>query len=187
MKLEWDGKFQSCLCRENFIMKVEIGPQRIKKGPDKPSKQPLVGEIYTTTEQVAKQTTLRGHRVLPSMSFENGWNFLKPEDCRECIKAVMANDPYCFVLAFPCGPWSPLTRLQKSESLGERRKQGRILLDFALILARMQLKRKAHFILENPKPSLAWTLPELAQFIETAGVECVDFDQCAFGLRSKEG
>ena len=61
------------------------------------------------------------------------------------------------------------------------------MLDFALILARMQLKRKAHFILENPKPSLAWTLPELAQFIETAGVECVDFDQCAFGLRSKEG
>ena len=186
MKLEWDSKFQSCL-RENFIMKVEIGPQRIKKGPDKPSKQPLVGEIYTATEQVAKQANLRGHRVLPSMSLENGWNFLKPEDRRECIKAVMANDPYCLVLAFPCGPWSPLTRLQKSESLGERRKQGRILLDFALILARMQLKRKAHFILENPKPSLAWTLPELAQFIETAGVECVDFDQCAFGLRSKKG
>ena len=121
------------------------------------------------------------------MSLETGWNFLKKEDRNACLHKVMQEDPFCLVLAFPCGPWSPLTRLRPSVILEERRKEGRVLLNFALVLARLQLKRNAHLILENPKCSMAWTLPEVIQFLESAAVECVDFDQCAFQLKNASG
>lgn len=128
MNEEWNQEFQKCL-RENFIMKVEFGPPKKKKEPDKTnlraqSSRALVGEVYTATEQVANQARARGHKVMPSMSLENGWNFLRAEDRRARIRTVLEEDPYCLILAFPCGPWSPLTRLRKSESLEERRRQG---------------------------------------------------------------
>lgn len=45
-------------------------------------------------------------------------------------------------------------------------------------------------MLENPRGSLAWALPELVQFVEKPkkpNIETVDFDQCAFNLRSALG
>ncbi|CAK9096528.1 unnamed protein product [Durusdinium trenchii] len=137
--------------------------------------------------QVARQAKLRGHRAATSMSLESGWDFQKAEDRKACIRKVMEEDPFCLVLAFPCGPWSPLTRLRASSTLDERRQQGRVLLNFALLLARIRMKRGAHVLLENPRCSLAWSLPELAQFVEQPNIECVDFDQCAFKLRSVDG
>ena len=206
MHEDWNHTMSKCF-NEHFIMRVEIGPSQgparrqtagavaqaqrpspdprgIKKGPDKP---PLVGEIYTATSQVARQAKLRGHRAATSMSLESGWDFQKAEDRKACIRKVMEEDPFCLVLAFPCGPWSPLTRLRASSTLDERRQQGRVLLNFALLLARIQLKRGAHVLLENPRCSLAWSLPELVQFVEQPNIECVDFDQCAFKLRSADG
>ena len=206
MHREWDQKMSKCF-NEHFVMRVEIGPGKgsrgcptagavaqaqrpssnpkdVKKGPDKP---PLVGEIYTATSQVSRQATLRGHRASTSMSLENGWDFLKSEDRNACIRKVVKEEPFCLVLAFPCGPWSPLTRLRESASLAERRRQGRILMNFALTLARIQMKRGAHFILENPRGSMAWSLAEMIQFLELPDVEAVDFDQCSFGLRSEAG
>ena len=106
------------------------------------------------------------------------------EDRKACVRQVMKDEPFCLVLAFPCGPWSPLTRLRASASLAERRRQGRILLNFALILARIQMKRGAHFIVENPRGSLAWSLEELVQFLELPDVL---LDRCSFGLRSEAG
>ena len=184
MHSEWDRELRDCF-RENFIMKLEIAPPKWKKEPDKV--QPLVGEVYTATEQVSKQASLRGHRTATSMSLETGWNFLDPAHRKACVKKVVEEDPFCLILAFPCGPWSPLTRLRPSASLAERQEEGRVLLNFAILLARIQLKRGGHFVMENPKGSAAWGLPEMAQFLESAHVECVDFDQCAFLLRSAEG
>lgn len=210
MKKDWDQTFSNCL-NENFMMKVEIGPQKgkavrpragavaqaqppvpspprkkKKKEPDKESR-PLLGEVYTATEQVARQARLRGHRVTESTSLETGWNFLQAEDRKACIKRVIEEKPFCLVLAFPCGPWSPLTRLKPSSTLEDRRKEGKVLIEFAIALASIQLKHGGHFILENPKTSLAWALPELSQFLESAQAEYVDFDQCAFLLRSLQG
>ena len=175
MREEWDETMQKCL-NENFIMKVEIDPRR-----------PLVGEIYTATEQVMRQAQRRGHRVSSSMSLENGWDFLQASHRKACIRKVMEEDPYCLILAFPCGPWSALNRLRHSATLEKRQEDARVLLQFALLLAKIQQRRGGHFILENPKTSLAWKLPEMIEFLEETNCEVIDFDQCRFGLKSLNG
>ena len=205
MQEDWDKQMAGCF-KERFIMKIDIVPpeggtvrptagavaQAQRPVPSRKKKKDemkrlLVGEVYTATEQVAKQASLRGHSTATSMSLESGWNFLDAAHRKACIKKVLEEDPFCLILAFPCGPFSPLNRLRPSASLKERREQGKVLMNFAILLARLQLKRNSHFIMENPRGSEAWLLPEMMQFLESAPVECVDIDQCAFFLRSVEG
>ena len=197
MHQEWNRSMQSCL-NEPFVMKIDITPEvpeaiEYKEALDTKTvsadkvTQPLVGEIYTGTEQIAKQAQLRGHRTSASMSLENGWDFRRADHRKACIRKVLEEDPFCLVLAFPCGPWSPLTRLRASSTLDERRKEGEVLLDFALILARIQLRRGCHFLIENPKGSMAWALPQMLRFLEETGCAVVDFDQCRFRLKSLRG
>ena len=197
MHQEWNSSMQSCL-NEPFVMKIDITPEmpetlEYKEVLDTETAtaykatQPLVGEIYTATEQISKQAQLRGHRTSASMSLENGWDFRKAEHRKACIKKVLEEDPFCLILAFPCGPWSPLTRLRASSTLEERRKEGEVLLDFALILAKIQIRRGGHFVIENPKGSMAWNLPQMMRFLEETGCAVVDFDQRRFRLKSLRG
>jgi len=197
MHQEWNSSMQSFL-NEPFVMKIDITPEMPETLAYKEvldtetataykATQPLVGEIYTATEQISKQAQLRGHRTSASMSLENGWDFRKAEHRKACIKKVLEEDPFCLILAFPCGPWSPLTRLRASSTLEERRKEGEVLLDFALILAKIQSRRGGHFVIENPKGSMAWNLPQMMRFLEETGCAVVDFDQCRFRLKSLRG
>ena len=153
------------------------------------SKQPLVSEIYTSAENVMKEAVKRGHNVGTSMSLESGWNFLNREHRRKAYHKVMEEKPFCLVLAFPCGGFSPLQRLNGKfpERRALRREVARELMSFALQLAELQIREGRHCVLENPKPSEAWNEVAMQKFIEEHQVHLADFDQCRFGLRSLTG
>ena len=148
---------------------------------------PLVGEVYTNTQRVMKEAAGRGHRVGTPMSLENGWDFLRQED-RERAKALVRKEkPFFLVLAFPCGPFSPLQRLNPSARHDEILEAGRTLMRFALELAQIQVAGGRHYVLENPLPSGAWKELRMRQFFEDYDPYVVDFDQCSLGLRSLQG
>lgn len=153
------------------------------------TKNPFVTEVYTTSQNVTKEAARRGHNVGEAMSLDTGWNFLIPAHREAALKKIAKEKPYCVMLAFPCGPFSPLQRLNQRcpERAAIRRKEGRVLMDFALEVAKLQMSAGRHCILENPKPSEAWKEPSMQQFLEEYNVFVASFDQCRFGLRSIDG
>ena len=154
------------------------------KPPDK--ERSLVSEVYTTSQNVMREAERRGHKVGPAMSLDNGWNFLLAEHRSRAMKVLEEEKPYCVVLAFPCGPFSPLQYLNTRglTSLDQRQADGLVLMEFAIEVAKLQMKGGRHFIMENPLPSLAWKTLPMQKFIEERNVEIAVFDQCRFNLRS---
>ena len=157
------------------------------KPPDK--ERSLVSEVYTTSQNVMREAERRGHKVGPAMSLDNGWNFLLAEHRSRAMKVLEEEKPYCVVLAFPCGPFSPLQYLNTRglTSLDQRQADGLVLMEFAIEVAKLQMKGGRHFIMENPLPSLAWKTLPMQKFIEEHNVEIAVFDQCQFNLRSLSG
>ena len=145
LEMEWQKEMDEAQ-HEVFITGIEFP-------------NPLVSEVYTNAQNVMKEARCRGHGVGTAMSLETGWDFLKASHRKAAIAKVKEEKPFCLVLAFPCGPWSPLMNLRPSFDLAMKRQEGRILLRFALDLAKLQKREGRHFVLENPIPSRAWTLP----------------------------
>ena len=56
------------------------------------------------------------------------------------LESIRRSKPYMVVIAFPCGPWSPLQQLNAERSLLQhKRKEARVLADFAAEVAHLQL------------------------------------------------
>jgi hypothetical protein len=145
----------------------------------------LVQEIFTATQRVTLEAQKRGHLTGDPLFL--GWDFMKALDRRAAYAKVKREKPYFLVLAYPCGPWSPLQRLNPAADLPEKREAHRELIRFALSLARLQLRNGRHFILENPVGSESWSLPEIIKFLEEEEAKLARFDQCRFNLRSADG
>ena len=139
---------------------------------------PFLGETFTDTEQVKQQAERRGHTTMDSMTLP-AFDFFK--------------DSAQKIIAFPCGPWSPLQALRAKDKhramlLRWRRKRHKKLVDFAVNLAKRQLARGKHFIIENPSRSSAWfEVPSLRSFLQQPGLFQVEIDQCCFGLHGPGG
>ena len=171
METEWHSSLSNAM-NETFVTSLTFP-------------NPLVSEIYTHSQNVMKEAQRRGHGVGTAMSLETGWDFRKYMHRKMAYEMIKKEQPFLLVLAFPCGPWSPLTRLNPSLDLPHRRREGRVLLQFALRLARLQKQGNRHYILENPLPSMAWTLPEMEKAIlDLEAFEAI-FDQCRLGLRDR--
>ena len=176
MQSEWEASMQDAL-NETFMTAIRFG--------DKDN--PFVSEVYTNTQRVMKEAVKRGHRVGTAMSLETGWDFLKEEDRKKAFQQVKKEKPYFLMLAFPCGPWSPLMNLNPAMDLELRRAEGLILIRFALDLAKLQASQGRHFALENPLSSMAWRLEDLVKFVEESDCYVADFHQCRLGLKGRTG
>ena len=180
MQADWDKMMDQCMS-ETFITTIDLATSTTK------SEQPMMQEIFTTSQRVTKEAQRRGHVVAPPLSWETGWDFRKALDRRAALKMVDEKKPYFLIIAYPCGPWSPLMRLNPAADLAEKQEEARQLIRFALQLARLQLRNGRHFALENPIGSSSWQLPEVIKFLEEEEARIARFDQCRFGLRSEQG
>ena len=77
--------------------------------------------------------------------------------------------------------------LRPAFDLAQKRKEGKILLKFAIQLARLQKRNGRHFVLENPIPSKAWTLAEMEKALMDLEAFDARFDQCRLGLTDVQG
>ena len=155
-------------------------------------RQPLVGELYTDTEPVVKQAALKGYEVMPSLTLDAGYDFLLKEDREAADKQIKEWKPYALILAFPCGPWSPLMELvvgrdpRRLARLRRRRKQQTVLVNYAVDKAIAQISSGRHFLIENPSRSAAWKkckrLKRLVDNAKKLKLFLVQMDQCMTGL-----
>eukprot|EP00435_Cladocopium_sp_Y103_P052715 s994_g16.t1 len=178
MDFEWESNMMDFM-NETFLTTIDLAHPQLR--------EPLVQEVFTATQRVTLEAQKRGHLTGDPLSLETGWDFMKALDRRAAYAKVKKEKPYFLVLAYPCGPWSPLQRLNPAADLPEKREAHRDLIRFALSLARLQLRNGRHFILENPLGSESWTLPEIIKFLEEEEAKLARFDQCRFNLRSEQG
>jgi hypothetical protein len=183
MQAEWMGEMESCL-NECFVSSLVLAPGL--RPPPEPDGV-FVSEVFTTVQRIIKEAANKGHSVGSAMSLETGWNFLKAADRKAAKEVVMKEKPYLLALAFPCGPWSALMRLNPSKDLALRRAEGRVLIKFAIELAELQLRHGRHFLLENPLTAESWSLAELKRFLRRLECHQAVFDQCRFKLRGPSG
>ncbi|CAK8990108.1 unnamed protein product [Durusdinium trenchii] len=129
-----DGALQNESQPKNVLISKNVKP------PDK--ERSLVSEVYTTSQNVMREAERRGHKVGPAMSLDNGWNFLLAEHRSRALKVLEEEKPYCVVLAFPCGPFSPLQYFNTRglTSLDQRQADGLVLMEFAIEVAKLQMK-----------------------------------------------
>ena len=182
LQADWDKMMSQCMS-ETFISTIDLTTSTAKSE----SQPTMMQEIFTASQRVTKEAERRGHRVAPPLSLETGWDFRKALDRRAALKMVREQEPYFLIIAYPCGPWSPLMRLNPAGNLEEKQEEARQLIRFALQLARLQLRNGRHFALENPIGSSSWQLPEVMKFLEEEEARLARFDQCRFGLRSEQG
>ena len=178
MDFEWESNLMDFM-NETFVTTIDLAHPQLR--------DPLVQEIFTATQRVTLEAQKRGHLTGDPLSLESGWDFMKALDRRAAYAKVKREKPYFLVLAYPCGPWSPLQRLNPAADLPEKREAHRELIRFALSLARLQLRNGRHFILENPVGSESWSLLEIIKFLEEEEAKLARFDQCRFNLRSADG
>ena len=178
MDFEWESNMMDFM-NETFVTTIDLAHPQLR--------EPLVQEIFTATQRVTLEAQKRGHLTGDPLSLESGWDFMKALDRRAAYAKVKREKPFFLVLAYPCGPWSPLQRLNPAADLPEKREAHRELIRFALSLARLQLRNGRHFILENPLGSESWNLPEIIKFLEEEEAKLARFDQCRFNLRSEQG
>ena len=127
---------------------------------------------------------------LTAVSLETGYDLRRPLVQKAVLRLVETEEPYCLVIAFPYGPFSPLQHLNPHGDPAKREarlEEGTMLLRFAVKLARLQHRAGRRFLPENPLPSAAWTDPEMIRLLEELGCYVAELDQCRFGLRSLEG
>lgn len=113
---------------------------------------------------------------------------MKEKDYEEALVYIDRVDPDLLVLAWPCGPWSPLQILNQkipfqTAKLMQKREENKMLLRFVRDANLIQRKRRDVLLVENPRLSLAWKAP-LEAFNGTFMAIC---DMCMFGLRIPDG
>lgn len=134
----WEREMQKNL-NETFAMSLTLEPAATNG-------KPLVTEVFTTVQQVINQAQQRGHLTGTPTSLETVWKFLNALDRKAALKQIDKERPFLVVLAFPCA----LMRFNPSKNLEQLRAEGRVLIEFALDVARLQAKNACHFLLENP-------------------------------------
>ena len=104
----------------------------------------------------------------------------------KAMKYLQEVEPDVLMIAWPCGPWSPLqnismrTEAQRLTLQRNRLQARRTVLSFTRRAALWQRRRGGLVFGENPATSKAWKTPEIEEAFD--GLAHVQFDQCQVGL-----
>ena len=146
-------------------------------------------EVFTWTCAISLVASARHWEFHEPVTLPR-WDLMKSNDYEQALEYIDRVAPDLLVLAWPCGPWSPLQTLGRKtplqrEQLAQKREENRTLLRFVRDAALQQRQRGGALLGENPKPSLAWQEPLIQEaFQDTPSTVC---DMCQFGLRLPDG
>ena len=152
-----------------------------------------------------------GAMILTALATSSGWPCSEPIDvlhdgldltkpsARKVIDArIEAEDPFCIIFPFPCGPWNSLTEFNAArhpdfrERMLIARDEHLPMLKWMAQKARERTRRGRVALLENPSTSRAYALDFLEELEGTedglmdAFFEYVIGDQCLLGQHDRE-
>ena len=132
----------------------------------------------------------KGLTATLSMDLLTGWNFLDPRVRAYVRSLVRARKPTLIHVSPPCTMYSKVLHSNKNRmdptKLAVRRAEGQALLEFAMEMCTLQAKSKRFFSFEHPDGASSWAEAKVRDVEALRGVMKARFDQCTFGLVSKE-
>ena len=143
-------------------------------------------EVFTWSCMISMLAASRGWQFLEPITIEAGWDLRKPEVQEMAMAYIRREEPDLVVLAWPCGPWSPLQGLNQKtptqrKALKAKRLESKKLLAFVRRVALYQRNSGRAVLGENPHGSRAWLQPEIQEAF--MGLPVAVCDQCQYGLR----
>lgn len=116
-----------------------------------------------------------------------GYDLRKKKDLQRMRKALAAEEPELVACSPPCGPFSPLQRLNFPKMsfakvmsvVGEGLQHVRT----SAQVCRRQYEQGRLFLFEHPRPSKAWEEKELEALKRLPGVHVCNFNMCRYGMR----
>ena len=120
------------------------------------------------------------------ISLESGWDVSTMDGQNKAMQYLQEAESDVLMIAWPCGPWSPLqnismrTEAQRLTLQRKRLQARRTVLSFTRRAALWQRRRGGLVFGENPATPKAWKTPEIEEAFD--GLAHVQFDQCEVGL-----
>ena len=146
-------------------------------------------ELYSVPHLVPLMQ-VAGWRAQLSIDLRTGFDLLTTEGRRIVMKQYESRRPRVVMISAPCTVFSPLQNLSQSKrdptKVEEEWQQGVFLLEFGMMIAGEQARRDAGFNHEHPRRATSWFQPAWTSLANDDRIGTADFDQCAFGLVSKE-
>ncbi len=157
-------------------------------------------EIFAGTARVSQAVSTPEHKMFPiDICLFPSHNVLCPRIEQKILTWVRSGRIWLIWLGMPCTTFS---RARKNDGLGpgplrssdsiwglpglspkdqSKVSEGNALFYFTLRVLQTCIQYKVPFVLENPLSSMAWVLPPLVNFIESAKCLFCDLDYCQFG------
>ena len=160
----------------------------VKKVPRTPSLRQRfkILEIFTWSCMVSLTAAQMGWEFCEPVTLESGWDLTCRETQDRAMQYMKRVSPDLVVVAWPCGPWSPLQQLNvktetQRQALRAKRRANKPLLAFARRAVLWQRSRGGAVLGENPERSKAWHQEEIMEAFQ--GLPSTTLDQCQYGLR----
>ena len=143
-------------------------------------------EVFTWSCMVSLTAAKMGWEFLEPVTLESGWDLSSGVMQDKAMQYMKEVSPDLLVVAWPCGPWSPLQQLNvktetQKQALRAKRRQNKPLLAFARRAVLWQRSRGGAVLGENPERSKAWDQEEIVEAFQ--GLPSVTLDQCQYGLK----
>ena len=141
-------------------------------------------EVYSPP-RVFFAATGRNLKTHISLSFDlaNEFDFQTVASRADCLRSVEKWQPKFIMLSPPCTMYSPLQALwnlhkMSEETLKARWEEAHTHLDFSMVLAEKQVRRKRWFAFEHPQKACSWSRESVQRVLALEGCYTVTFDQC---------
>jgi hypothetical protein len=134
---------------------------------------------------VSKISIRRKLRTGRTFDLVTGGDLTNPIHVKHLLDYIHKHKPLVIVMAPPCtamGGWANINKVKWPESFDKKRKIGEALAELCAVVINIQLSAGRHFLLENPRGSDLFRLPQLAAIFASGYVKTVNFPQCTLGL-----
>jgi hypothetical protein len=144
-------------------------------------------EVYLPERMVPLARNV-GLRAEVSIDLRTGWNLLDLEVRMQVVREIKMRRPKVLMMSPPCTRLSGMTCnlatiLQPIREEGFR--DATLHLEFCMLLADLQESEGRGWVLEHPYKARSWANPKVKDRVRQ-GSQMASFDQCCFGLVSKD-
>ena len=178
------------LPEEDFMNEVDgVLKKGCRKRLIRALSNPKIAEVYSTP-RITAEASKQGLPTGGAYDLKNGYDLNLKSDQERCFRRLEEEDPDVLVISPPCGPFSRLQEWNYGRMEFHKAKlmlqEGLHHLDYAMRLYEWQVRRGKIALFEHPRGAKSWEEPRVLRCMSLPGVEVVEADQCAFGLRVRE-
>ncbi|CAJ1403045.1 unnamed protein product [Effrenium voratum] len=143
---------------------------------------------FFSPPRVAIPLRREGFLAVYSFDIVTGYDFLQFEDRARAWSLLEAHDPMFAMLSSPCTMFSTMqnANLAKMNPADRARRfeEANCLLDYSMMVAKRQCRKRQLFAHEHPQRARSWKRPSVQAVAKEPGVHKVSFDQCRVNLRT---